>query len=87
MSKDESTETDKAHVRSFESALEELEQLIEEMEAGKIPLDKLIKKFEDGTKLVHLCQQHLKDADLKIEQFKKNLGEMEFEPIDPLEKQ
>jgi len=74
-------------VRSFESALEELEQLIEEMEAGKIPLDKLIKKFEDGTKLVHLCQQHLKDADLKIEQFKKNLGEMEFEPIDPLEKQ
>lgn len=62
--------------------MQKLEAVIEEMEDGKIPLDKLIQKFEEGTELVQTCQRQLESAELKIETLKKNLGEMEFESID-----
>lgn len=62
--------------------MQKLEAVIEEMEDGKIPLDKLIQKFEEGTELVQTCQRQLESAELKIETLKKNLGEMEFESMD-----
>lgn len=60
---------------SFEEALNALESIISEMEDGEVPLDKLISRFEEGTKLVQVCQEHLKNAELKIDHFKKNLAD------------
>ncbi len=56
---------------SFESALGKLEAIVESMESGEVPLAELLAKFEEGTKLLKVCESRLKDAELKIEQLKK----------------
>ena len=56
---------------SFETALGKLEAIVESMESGEVPLAELLAKFEEGTKLLKVCEGRLKDAELKIEQLKK----------------
>jgi exodeoxyribonuclease VII small subunit len=56
---------------SFETALGKLESIVEAMEAGDVPLAELLAKFEEGSKLLKVCEARLKDAELKIEQLKK----------------
>jgi exodeoxyribonuclease VII small subunit len=65
---------------SFEAALEKLETIVETMESGEVPLAELLAKFEEGTKLLKVCEARLKDAELKIEQLKKQKdGTVTFE--------
>ncbi len=63
----------------FEEALEKLETIIESMESGEIPLTKLVERFEQGNKLLDLCQKKLKDAELKIERLNKQKNPPELE--------
>jgi len=56
---------------SFEQALEQLESIVESMETGSTPLADLLVKFEEGTKLLKLCEARLKEAEVKIELLKK----------------
>ena len=56
---------------SFEDALERLETIVESMESGEVPLAELLAKFEEGNTLLKVCESRLKDAELKIEQLKK----------------
>jgi exodeoxyribonuclease VII small subunit len=56
---------------SFESALTQLETIVESMESGDVPLAELLAKFEEGNKLLKVCEGRLKDAELKIELLKK----------------
>ena len=51
----------------FEDVLERLEKVVEAMESGEIPLSDLVAKFEEGSKLLKICRQHLRTADLRIE--------------------
>ena len=68
---------------SFEAALGQLETIVESMESGEVPLAELLAKFEDGTKLLQVCEARLKDAELKIEQLKKQKdGTIAFETFD-----
>ena len=70
----------KAKSLAFEDALNQLEQIVESMEAGDVPLAELLAKFEEGNKLLKLCETRLKDAELKIEQLKKQKdGKVAFE--------
>jgi len=57
---------------SFESALARLEAIVESMESGEVPLAELLAKFEEGNKLLKHCEARLKEAELKIEQLKKD---------------
>ena len=41
------------------------------MESGDIPLADLLLKFEEGSKLLKICEARLKDAEIKIELLKK----------------
>lgn len=66
----------------FEQAMDRLERLVASMEAGEVPLDELVRRFEDGAKLVHICREHLDQAELKIEKLKTNLKGMDFVPLD-----
>jgi exodeoxyribonuclease VII small subunit len=68
---------------SFESALTKLETIVESMESGEVPLAELLAKFEEGNKLLKLCEARLKDAELKIEQLKKSKDGVTFAPIEP----
>jgi exodeoxyribonuclease VII small subunit len=57
---------------SFEAALAKLESIVESMESGDVPLADLLAKFEEGSKLLKVCESRLKDAELKIEQLKQS---------------
>ena len=57
---------------SFEAALTKLETIVESMESGEIPLAELLAKFQEGNQLLKQCEARLKDAELKIEQLKKD---------------
>ncbi|MBW7895564.1 MAG: exodeoxyribonuclease VII small subunit [Opitutaceae bacterium] len=48
-----------------------LESIVESMESGDVPLADLLAKFEEGSKLLKVCESRLKDAELKIEQLKQ----------------
>lgn len=68
---------------SFEAALGKLETIVESMESGEVPLAELLAKFEDGSKLLKVCEARLKDAELKIEQLKKQKdGSVVFEKFE-----
>jgi exodeoxyribonuclease VII small subunit len=56
---------------SFETALTKLETIVESMETGEVPLADLLEKFEEGNKLLRHCEGRLKEAELKIDQLKK----------------
>lgn len=57
---------------SFEKAMKKLETIVEELEDGDFALDNLIKKYEEGIKLVNLCRGHLDKAKGRIELIKKD---------------
>ena len=63
---------------SFETALAKLETIVESMESGEVPLAELLAKFEEGNKLLKLCEARLKEAELKIEQLKKSKDGVAF---------
>ncbi|MGB2629806.1 MAG: exodeoxyribonuclease VII small subunit [Candidatus Omnitrophota bacterium] len=52
---------------SFEKALEKLEKTVEDLEAGDLSLEDSLKKYEEGVKLVRICQEKLSKAKEKIE--------------------
>ncbi len=51
----------------FEKNLTELEQLVEAMEDGELPLEESLKKFEQGIQLIRSCQTALTEAEQKVE--------------------
>jgi exodeoxyribonuclease VII small subunit len=55
---------------SYEEAFTRLEALVNSLESGDIPLAQLVAKFEEGHRLLRICQEHLHAAELKIEQLK-----------------
>ncbi len=64
---------------NLEKALSDLEALVEELESGDLPLEKAMKKFEDGIKLTRGCQNALKDAEQKVEILLKSAGSEELD--------
>ena len=63
----------------LEKSLAKLEALVEELESGDLPLEKAMKKFEEGIKLTRGCQAALKDAEQKVEILLKSAGNEELE--------
>jgi exodeoxyribonuclease VII small subunit len=53
----------------FEQALAELEQIVQNMEAGRLPLEESIAAYRRGSELLKHCQQQLSDAERKIQVF------------------
>lgn len=69
----------------FEEALKKLESVVEAMESGDLPLESLLARFEEGTRLVKACQAKLEEAELKISQLEKNAaGEPVLKPAGDL---
>lgn len=53
--------------KSFESSLEELERIVQQLEGGDLPLDRSLELFEQGVRLSRECQKRLDEAERKIE--------------------
>ncbi len=67
----------------FEDALQKLEGVVEAMESDDLPLETLLARYEEGARLVKLCQEKLAEAEVKIQQLEKNAsGEIKLKPLD-----
>ncbi len=73
----------KRKAKDFETALEELEELVETLEKGELSLDETLQQFERGIKLTRTCQSALKNAEQKVELLIKQAGKTDLEPFDP----
>ena len=52
--------------KTFEAAMAELEQIVEALETGSLPLDKALEKFEHGVRLSRFCFARLDETEKKI---------------------
>jgi len=68
---------------NFEKTLAELEQLVETMEKGDLPLEESLKYFERGILLTKTCQQALSEAEQKVSILLGKEGKSELEPFNP----
>jgi exodeoxyribonuclease VII small subunit len=68
--------------KTFEQSLKQLEQIVQELESGDLPLEKAIKKFEEGVQLSKFCSQKLDETEKRITFLMRNsegrLSEMPF---------
>jgi len=57
---------------NFEAAMDRLEEIVEQMESGKMMLEELIVRYEEGMKLVTICRERLASAEQRIEIITRN---------------
>ena len=57
---------------NFEQAMKRLEAIVEQMESGELALEDLIVRYEEGMKLVKVCQERLVSAEQRIEIITRN---------------
>lgn len=67
---------------NFESALKELETLVERMEQGEVSLEDSLKDFERGIELTRVCQKALREAEQKIQILMEKDGQVTLEPFE-----
>jgi exodeoxyribonuclease VII small subunit len=66
----------------FETAIKELEGLVERMEQGDQSLEQSLKDFERGVELTRTCQKALKQAEQKVQLLLEQSGQAELTPFD-----
>ncbi len=67
---------------SLEEALQELEQVVEQLEAGDLPLEQALKLFERGINLTRSCQRSLEEAEQKVKILSEKSLDAEPEPFE-----
>jgi exodeoxyribonuclease VII small subunit len=67
----------------FETAMRDLEQIVERLEHGDLPLEESLAAFERGVMLTRSCQTALKEAEQKVEILLKKAGGAQIEDFDP----
>ena len=68
---------------TFEQAIERLEKIVADMEAAELPLEDVLKRYEEGTRLVRFCTGKLDEAEKKIELLtKKADGSVALKPFE-----
>jgi exodeoxyribonuclease VII small subunit len=57
---------------AFESRLERLQRIVEELERGDLPLEKAIARYEEGVRVLKTCAETLATARLRVEELSKD---------------
>ena len=52
--------------KTFEESMSMLEKIVEELETGDLPIEKALKKFEEGIRLSKFCSDTLDETEKKI---------------------
>jgi exodeoxyribonuclease VII small subunit len=74
--------------KKFEEAMERLEQIVEGLESGNLPLEESLKIFEEGMNLVNFCSKKLEEAEQKVTiLIKESEGKYSQQPFDADEKE
>ena len=69
--------------KKFEAALEELEQVVEQLESGDLSLEDSLAAFEKGVGLVKFCNQKLTEVEKKVELLVKDKeGKLQLKPLE-----
>jgi len=69
--------------KKFEAALEELEQVVEQLESGDLSLEDSLAAFEKGVGLVKHCNQKLTEVEKKVELLVKDKeGKLQLKPFE-----
>lgn len=71
----------KAQTFNLEKSLNKLNQLVEKMERGNLPLEESLKNFEQGISLIRECQKTLINAEQKVKVLIKDNGEEKLQPF------
>jgi len=67
--------------KTFESALNKLEQITRELEEGELGLEKSLKKFDEGIQLVTFCSEKLEEARSQVDLLLKKDGRVATLPF------
>ena len=68
---------------SFEEAIKELEDIVDDLEKGEVSLEEAVSAYERGSKLKNICQKRLNDARMKVEKIKQDEnGQISIENFD-----
>ncbi len=79
-------ETENLENLSFEDALAKLENIVRELESGRIKLDDAVSSYEKAVALKKLCQEKLQAATLKVEKIEiAKDGSLTTTPLDNVE--
>jgi exodeoxyribonuclease VII small subunit len=62
-----STDTISTNSLDFETALAQLEQLVQKLESGDLSLEASLQEYERGVQLTRVCQQALKQAEQRVQ--------------------
>ena len=68
---------------SFESSLDELEQVVKQLEGGDLPLEKSLELFESGVNQSDTCRRQLEEAETRVEILLRKDGKIQAEPFQP----
>jgi exodeoxyribonuclease VII small subunit len=72
------------HIKDFETALKSLEEIVSQLEAGDLTLDRALELFEEGVKISRFCNAKLDEAQRKVDVLTRTaeggLVETAFEP-------
>ena len=72
----------KTRAPDFEKSLNDLEQLVEKLERGDLPLEEALQTFERGVALTRECQKALQAAQARVEVLLERNGRQDVEPFD-----
>jgi exodeoxyribonuclease VII small subunit len=64
-------------VLSFEEAMEKLEEIVDKLEVGDVPLEKAIAYFQDGMSLSKICHDKLKMIENKMDHLLAENGDLQ----------
>ncbi len=82
MSKAKSAKRETTDDLGFEGALERLEDLVERLEGGDLPLDEALEAFEQGVALTRQCAERLADAERRVELLSREGSRLVEQPFD-----
>jgi exodeoxyribonuclease VII small subunit len=66
----------------FEDCLQRLEEVVNQLERGEVPLEQALKLFEEGVQLSNSCRKELEEAEGKVEILLKQNGKLQAEPFE-----
>jgi exodeoxyribonuclease VII small subunit len=66
----------------FEECLQRLEEVVNQLERGEVPLEQALKLFEEGVQLSGSCRKELEEAEGKVQILLKQNGKLQAEPFE-----
>ena len=75
-------EAGKVEGLTYEQAMERLEAIVRRLEGGNLPLDEMLRLFEEGGAVGKVCQARLADAELRVERLVGDTGATERMPVE-----